>query len=167
MHGFGGHVVEHYDVCAGVHGIDGVGDVLDFDFDLDGEGGVGAGLSNDVADGHALLLHGSDVVVFDEDAVGEGHAVVAASAGEDAVFVEEAEAGCGLAGVDDGGVGAFDRVDVFGGEGCDAAHSLEEVEGGSFGAEDCGGVAGDGGDVAAGFDGVAVGQMGSEGGVGV
>ena len=76
-----------------------------------------------------------EVVVLDEQAVVQADAVVVAAAGADGVFVEQAEAGDGLARVVDLGSGALDAADEAVGEGGDAGDALEEVEDDALGGE--------------------------------
>jgi len=68
------------------------------------------------------------VVVLDEDARAEIEAVVAGAAREHGGLLEHAEARRGLAGVDDLGAGAGDRLGVALGERRDAGQPLHEVE---------------------------------------
>ncbi len=46
----------------------------------------------------------------------------------DSVFVNDAEAGSSLAGVENAGLGAGDGVNEFAGQGGDTAHALQEVQ---------------------------------------
>ncbi len=68
------------------------------------------------------------MIVLDEDAGGEVDAVVGASAALDRVFLKDAQAGDGLAGVEDAGMGALNGVNIGAGEGGDAAEVLHQVE---------------------------------------
>ena len=113
FHLVGGHVVEQD--CFGAV-LEGVFEfLLSADFDLDTLAGfaAGEGAAEDGADAAAE----GDVVVLDEDAVGEVEAMVGAAAAEDGVLVEGAEAGDGLAGVEYVGLGAGEFVGVAGGSG--------------------------------------------------
>ncbi len=89
-----------------------------------------------------------DVVVLDQDAVLQVEAVVEAAAAADGVFIERAQAGDGLAGVEDFGLRLHggDGADVLVGERGDAGHALHQVEDDALGGEDAGGVGADDGD---------------------
>src|ERR1700728_1165560 len=69
-----------------------------------------------------------DVVVLDEDAVGEVEAMVLAAAAGDGVFVQQAQPGHRLARVQHFRFGALHLVDVAARDGSDAAHALHQVE---------------------------------------
>ena len=86
------------------------------------------------------------VAAADEDAVLEILAVVDAAATDDRVFLERAQAGHSLAGVEDAGFGARNGPDVFAGDSGDAAHALQEVEHDALGREQGGCIAADDGD---------------------
>jgi hypothetical protein len=89
------------------------------------------------------------VIVLDENAGGEIDAVIGASAAEDGVFLENAHARNGLTGIEDACVRTFNGIDVFAGEGGDAAEMLEQVENHALGTEqDARVVADDGKDLA-------------------
>ena len=72
------------------------------DFDLDDLAGLAAG--EGVFEGGGKAAAEGDVVVLDEDAVLQVEAVVEASAAADGVLVQRAQAGDGLAGVEDLGL---------------------------------------------------------------
>jgi hypothetical protein len=83
--------------CSGVERFGELFQGFHFDLDEDVAAADGAGLfqrGGDAAGGH-------DVVFLDQDAVIEAEAVVAAAAAGDGVFLGQAQAGQGLAGVDD------------------------------------------------------------------
>ncbi len=88
-----------------------------------------------VADRDALGGEHREVVVLGEHGVGERRAMVVAAAVPHGLALEHAQAGRGLAGVDDAGARAGDRRDVARGEGRDAAHPLGEVECDALGAQ--------------------------------
>jgi hypothetical protein len=91
------HVVEQDHLGAGGEGFFELAEVLDLDFDEHVGRGDGAGVFD-----HRLDAAGGDDVVFlDQDAVVEADAVVGAAADAHRVFLRQAQAGQGLAGVDD------------------------------------------------------------------
>ena len=65
------------------------------------------------------------MIVLDENAGGQVEAVIGAAAAEHGVFFERAQAGNCLARVEDAGVRALDRVDIFTRERGDAAEVLD------------------------------------------
>src|SRR5262249_36035276 len=69
-----------------------------------------------------------DVVVLDENAVGQIQAVVHAAATAHSVLVEHPPAGNGLARVENAGVRADHGIHIFAGERCDSAHALQYVQ---------------------------------------
>jgi hypothetical protein len=83
---------------------------------------------------------GHDVVFLDQDAVIEAEAVVGAAAAGDGVFLRQAQAGQGLAGVDDACAGAGHGVDVEARDGGGGREQLQEIEGGALGGEQGAGV---------------------------
>ena len=108
------------------------------------------------------------MVVLGHDGVGEGEAVVVAAAAADGVALEEAEAGCGFARVDDAGVGSFRFSDIGGGERTDSREALREIEGDTFSLQDAAGGPLDGCEHGAGGEGLSVTDMKrcGDGGVG-
>ena len=159
-----GEVVEQEGGGAGVKRFAGLLDVGDFDLD----GGGGAGVFEGGVDGVGDRADGGDVVVFEQDAGGEGVAVVEAAAAADGIAFGGAEAGGGFARVEDLGVAAGGGGGHGGGgEGGRAGETLEPVEGGALGAEEVEEVAADGGEHVACGDGVAVGAMRGDFDVGI
>src|SRR5699024_2422989 len=79
------------------------------------------------------------VVVLHHHGVREPVAVVVATAYAHGVLLEGAQARGGFPGVDDAGIRTCDGVDVAGGQGCDCAHALREVQGDALGGEDTSG----------------------------
>ena len=143
------HVVEQHQVGAdeGRH----LGLAQRVALHLDGPARVEvAGLGHRLLDGDA-----EQVVVLEQDAVGQVAPVVEAAAGPHRRLLQRPQAGRGLAGVADVGAGVG-GVGVAAGEGGDARQVAQEVEGGALGDEDAGQAAGDGGDGLAGDDPVAV-----------
>ena len=100
-----------------------------FHFHPDGMGGALQGQLNDLSKPHFPEPVGLDVVVLDENAVGQIVAVVVSPAGPHGVLVQVAVSRCGLAGVHDPGPRSFDGADIAVGQTCDPAHALHEVEG--------------------------------------
>jgi len=174
------HVVEEDDVDeAGGECEDGVELFEAVGFDLDeAEGSVGAGAVGRVLDegGEFVVGEAGEVVVFEEDRVGEVESVRASAAAADGVFLEGAESGCGFACVvEAGGVGGGGCVVRSGGrrlvhgvekacgERGDACEACEEVEEGSLDLENGLEFAREGGECVAGGDGLAVGEVCGEG----
>lgn len=77
-----------------------------------------------------------DVIVLDEDSVGEVEAVVLASAAADGILVQKTHTGHGLAGIENACFGTRYSVHEAAGLGGDAAHPLEQVEDDPFARED-------------------------------
>ncbi len=136
-----GHVVQQDELRTGGQGF--VELVERVDLDLDANAVSGGRLGG--AEGGGDTAGRGDVVVLDEDGVEESDAVVDAATQGDGVLVQGAEAGDGLAGVEDRGAGSLNLVDECAGARGDTAEALEEVEGGAFAGE---GQAGVGFDVA-------------------
>ena len=99
----------------------------DFDFDLQRVwstitgGGDGPGDPVGGADG-------GEVVVLDEDAVGQAEPVVVAATVADGLLLKRTHPGRRFPGVDDSRVGSGDTTSVLGSDGGDTAQALEEVE---------------------------------------
>ncbi len=154
--GGGGHVIEQDGFGAAGDGL--VELVLRTDFDLNGLAGFAE--FERVGEGFRQAAAERDVVVLDEDSVGEIEPVVVAAATADSVFIERAEAGDGLARVEHLGFGAGDGFDEVGCERGDAGHALEQVEGDALGGEKSCGVGADDGDGLAFFDADAIEDFG-------
>ena len=122
------HVVQHDDVGTGLYGLPDHVQVLYLHLDLPDEGGVGPGHLHGLL--HAAC--GVDVVVLQHDAVGQVVAVVGAAAQTHGVLLEDAHAGSGFPGVQQGGVGALQQVGHGPGVGGDAAEALQVVQGGAL-----------------------------------
>ena len=88
------------------------------------------------------------MIVLDQDAVLQIEAVVEAAAAADGVLIEGAQAGDGLAGVEDFGLrlGGCDGADIFVGQRSDAGHALHQVKDDALGREDAGRIGSDDGD---------------------
>ncbi len=95
--GGGGHVVEQDGLGAAGDGLV----ELDLAADLDLHDLAGLAAGEGVGEGGGKASAEGDVVVLDEDAVLQVEAVIDAAAAADGVLVEGAEAGDGLAGVED------------------------------------------------------------------
>ena len=108
---FDGEVVEHDGVDVGGEDCLDLVEAVDFDFEVGGVGECSA--CGEQSFGEAAGARGGEdgeVVVLGHDGVGEGEAVVVAAAAADGVALEEAEAGGGLARVDDAGLGVCGRL---------------------------------------------------------
>ena len=70
----------------------------------------------------------SDVIVFDQDSVGKIEAMILAAAAAYGIFVDDAQAGSGLACIKNAGFGTGDGVDELASRGGDAAHALEKIQ---------------------------------------
>ena len=79
---------------------------------------------------------GDEVVVLDEDAVGEVEAMVVTAADAHGVPLQSAQAGGGLAGIDDAGVETVDCIDEAAGEAGGAGETLQHVQGDALAGED-------------------------------
>ena len=121
-HIVGSEIVEEDEVEIAIEDAAELVEGVDFDFDEDGRVGERAGALGGGVDrcGPIVERQVSEVIVFDEHGVEEADAVAAATAATDGVFGEMAEGGDGFAGVEDGGAGVRDGVDILGGEGGDA-----------------------------------------------
>ena len=107
-------------------------------------------------DGVATEPGGANVVVLDQDAVVEPGAVVPAAADGDGVLLEDAQAGGGLARVEDRDVGSGGGVHVAARQGRDAGQASEVVERGPLAGEDGAQRPGDPGGARAALDQVAL-----------
>ncbi|MNP07605.1 hypothetical protein D3C76_996340 [compost metagenome] len=96
------------------------------------------------------------MVFLDQEGVVEADAVVVAAAAGDGVLLRQAQAGEGLAGVEQFHPGAFHQVGVVAGAGGGAGEQLEEVQGAAFAAEQGAGRAFEGEQRLVGADPVAV-----------
>jgi len=142
----GAHVIEEHDVDgSGREGQEGFKLRERIDFDLDEGGwmasgsaqGAGAGRRGSDNGGESGEGGAGDVIVFDEDGVVEADAVTEAAAAADGVFLEDAEAGGGFAGVEEAGPGCGgDAGDELGGAGGDAGETADEIEEGAFEGEE-------------------------------
>jgi hypothetical protein len=134
-HGFAhqlkGHVVEHDHVGAGGQGVSDLGEVGRFDFDADAGADGGAGPADGLGDAPDV----AQMIVLDQDHVGEAQAMVRPAAGFNGVFLEEAQAGGRLARVEDLGFGPCYGVDETTRGRGDSREPLEEVESGPLALE--------------------------------
>ena len=119
-----GHVVEHDDVGAGLHGLAHHVQVLAFDLDRRGKRCMGARHLDCTR--HAT--GGIDVVVLEHDGRRQVVTVVAAAADLDCGLLEDTHARRGLARVDKHGLGALERSCHPMRVSSDAAHALQVVE---------------------------------------
>lgn len=168
-----GEVVEHDDVGAGANSRVRLLETAAFDLDFgreptcclgrlhgagdSGRDGLGVGGARSSVRGGAVVGAGPDVVILEH---GHGAQVVAVGVGaadEEAVFLDDAEAGRGLAGAGEGtlpAVGAQGRHEG-GALGCDAGAAGEDVESDALAEEDLTDRAADGGAVFYRVDGFA------------
>ena len=93
-------------------------------------GGLGSTQCDDLAEciGQFGEGNGGEVVVLDQQAVIEAHAMVQPAAATDGVLFQQAVAGGGFAGVIDAGSCALDGIDEATGLGGDAGEALDEIE---------------------------------------
>ncbi len=119
-----GHVVQQDDIGAGGQGLVHLARVADFHFDPHRVGSKGAGAAHGSSDPSG----GGDVVLLDEDGIGETEAVVVAAAGADGVLLRVAQAGDGLARVEDARACAGDEVGVGPRDRRRAGERLQEVQ---------------------------------------
>ena len=145
----GRHVVEENTGDAEVEGFDDF--LMRADFAFNGQAGF-----EGLRDGGGNSACEVDVVVFDENGVPKSHAVVDGAAGLGGHLFELAEAGGGLAGIEDFSVGSGNRIDVLASEGGDAAQALQEIEGYAFMGEQEAGVPSGAGNLIVGGKGVSV-----------
>src|SRR5690606_37677721 len=132
----GAEVVEHDHVGTVLQRLPKLVEVVDLHLDLHQVTGEGAGAPQGLADRAA----GGDVVVLDEDRVVETEAVVHSAAATHGVLLEVAQAGRGLASVDDLRAGSGDGLDIEAGQRSDAAHPAHQIERGALGGEQSAGV---------------------------
>src|SRR3989304_5644825 len=119
-HGVQGHVVQEELVGAGVQGPAGLLNSRHLDFDAQVGDGL-AGQANGVWYAGAPGAQGGQVVVLDEDALGQVEAMVGAAACTDGVLLQGAKAGNRLAGVAQAAEGTVQGADDGGGGGGEAA----------------------------------------------
>src|SRR5579872_6786157 len=115
------HVVEQQSVSStGKRVFDfGSGADLDFDRFLGGPGALDRG---------ADAAGQPDMVVLDQDRIVQAHAVIHGSARGGGHFFQDAEAGGGLARIENTDAGAFYGLDEFRGERCDSGEALKEIQ---------------------------------------
>ena len=119
-----GHVVQHHDVCPGLHRLPYLIECLRLDLDLPlAEQGV-PHCAHERSDAHLPHGSGGDVVVFDERAVGEVSAMVHAASDGDRVFLQNPMAGKRLPGVENGDIEVCDLLDEPMSGRRDSAHVL-------------------------------------------
>ena len=131
-----GHVVKEDDVGPTFKCLLQLVKIGDFHFYLEGVGRFLPRAPDELRERGRVAIEEIQVVVFDEYAVSQVHAVVVAAADAHGIFVQGAESGGGLAGVDNAGAGAIHSLDVFGGLGGYAAHPLQNVEGQPLSSQD-------------------------------
>ena len=136
-------------------------EVLDLDLDLSYERSIGTCHLNCLGD----RAGSTDVVVLDEDTVGQVIAVVRAAADSDSVLFERTHVRSGLSGVEELRVVTLEFFCHGTGEGSDTAHALQEVKSCSFTAQYCAAVADENADDISLMDLVAVLEVGAERGV--
>ena len=107
VHRLEGHVVEHDHVGAGRQGLADLEEAGRLDLDPEPGAGLGTGAAHGLGD----VADEVEVVVLDQDHVGQADAVVRAAPELHGVLLEEAQAGRRLARVEDLGLGAGDGVD--------------------------------------------------------
>ena len=132
-----GHIVEEDDIDAERGNFSDLMEAVGFDFE-DDVGVEGAGGLDGVGK-CPPMPHEGEVIVLDEKLVVEADAMIRAATAADGVLLQHAEAGSGLAGIEDLGAGPGDGIDVAAGLGGDAGELLDEVEGAALGGEDGGG----------------------------
>src|SRR5579863_718258 len=69
-----------------------------------------------------------DVIVLDQHSIGEIEAMILAATAAHGVLVDRPEPWRGFSCVENTGVSARDRLHKFASQGCDAAHSLQEIQ---------------------------------------
>ena len=99
------------------------------------------------------------MVFLDQDGVPQRQAVIAAATGPDCVFLGDAQAGQGLAGIDDLRLGTGDGVGVGADLAGDGGKQLQEVEGAALGGEQGAAVAFDFAQQLVGGDAVTIGAV--------
>src|SRR5437016_2920473 len=107
-----------------------------FDFDRQGRG-----MTRGV-DRAADSASGGDVIILDENRIVEAHAMIRDSSRGGCHLFQAAQAGRGLASVEDAAGGPGDTVDVTGGERRDAAQALQKIQRYTLAGEQRAGVAG-------------------------
>lgn len=150
--GVGAHVVEQEAGGACLQGGFDLVEGVDFADHVAHASGQRAG------DGRADAAGDEDMVVLDHRCVPQAHAVVVAAAHAHGVFFEVAEAGDGLAGIEQAGLRLAHGIDIGAGEGGYAREVLHGVERGAFGGEHGAGIAGQAHERGARFDAGAFGH---------
>ena len=108
-----------------------LGQAVDLDLDLHQVAGGRPGAAHSLGDRAA----GRDVVVLDQDRVIEAEAVIDPAAATHRVFLQRAQAGRGLAGIDDPRARAFHGVHIGPGQGGDARQTAHQVQRHALGAQ--------------------------------
>ena len=121
---FDAGVVDEDGVSAVAEGLLQLFERTNFDFD----GLMAAAIVEGAFEGGNGAAGEGDVIVLDEDAVGKIEAMILAAAATDGVLVEDAQAGRGLASIENTNARAGDGVDEFARDGGDAGHALEEIQ---------------------------------------
>lgn len=99
------------------------------------------------------------MIFLDQERIVETDAVILAAAAKHSILLSGAQAGEGLAGVEDGDVATGYRVRVAAGGGGGAHECLQEVQGGTFSGEDLAGVAAEGAEGSVRGEPITVGHM--------
>lgn len=126
----GVHIVEQDDVGAAFQDVSKLLEGVDFKLDRHATGRLGASLPDGVGETRVTDEPGpgGDVVVFDEDAIEEAHAMVGSAACSDSILGETSPTGQRLASVEDRRGCAFYRLDELVCEAGDAAQVPDEVK---------------------------------------
>ncbi len=125
-----GKVVEHDDVGTGGERLFKFGQIFHLNFNrLAGRGAPGGG------DRRSDRAAGGDVVFLDQEGVPQAQPVVVAAACRDGIFLGDAQAGQGFAGIEQPHFGVRDPVGVMARGGCRPGKRLQEIERGALAAQ--------------------------------
>ena len=124
LHGSGVHIVKHDDIDTAGQALAYLLQGLGLNLNTQGMGNLPAQQGH----GPGNRSAGLDMIILDQDTVGQAETMVITAADLHRVFFQEAQAGGGLAGIGDPHRTRLHLFDKAGGEGGNAGEALQEIE---------------------------------------
>src|SRR5690242_19312132 len=131
-HVFDGHVIEQNGFGIVLQGFVQFSQAANLYFDRLFTSTIGMGAVQRFADAAGQ----GDVIVLDEDTVGEIEAVIQSASAAHGIFVEHPQTRDSLAGIQDARLGAGDGINEFASQCSNAAHALQEIQDDTFAGEE-------------------------------